>query len=286
MAGDSLSHPKQGHATSNAPFTAGTEVSGTHGIAIARCEGMVSPSPRLLDAASPRLQHPAHRRWGAPAGTLAAEVLPGERWLARPDELLTTVVGSGCCVCVRHRASHVSGMVSLLLATRIDALWCIEHCLQALEDLTDAVLRVSGGESLAELGVWAVLGGDVGVLSAEDREFQNGIVSGLLRDYGAPVIELQHGRSRPLSVCFEPHSGELTLSELEPLSVARLQQDLDCLVRLQWQHDQRIKGRRRHRAGRSPRASSAGARLFVPEPAPIDAQLAHLGAKGVRVRAK
>lgn len=177
------------------------------------------------------------RIWDKGEQRFTVQLLPGQRYVAEEEELLETVIGSGCCLCVRHRVSGISGMVSLLLASDVDALWCIEHCIFSLEDLTHRILQAADADTVAELDVWVAFGGDVGTLTEEDREFQMGVVSTILLDYGAPIVEMHQGKRRPLSIGFDPRAGRVKVRELLEFSVIGMRRDLECIERLQLEHE-------------------------------------------------
>ena len=58
------------------------------------------------------------RYWDRQRGVPAAKILPGEYYVSRHDELITTVLGSCVAACIRDRVSNVGGMNHFMLPER------------------------------------------------------------------------------------------------------------------------------------------------------------------------
>ncbi len=181
--------------------------------------------------------HDIERYWDRREHRFTVELLPGQSYIAENDELLTTVVGTGCCICVRHRESHVTAMASLLLDFGFGALRCVERCVRCLENLTEDVFDASVSDDRDSLEAWVVLGGDLGRLEGEDRNLQVGIVTTILLDMQIPVLEMYLGESRPLSVSFEPKLARMTLSALQSPSIIEMRRDLERIAKLRFDQE-------------------------------------------------
>ena len=109
------------------------------------------------------------RFWEPRLGAWQVQVMPGELYVSRDDEVITTVLGSCVSACVRDTGRGLGGMNHFLLprAPRADTTPSARYGVYALELLLDAVLRAGGSRADLEVKVFGggrVMdpGGDVG----------------------------------------------------------------------------------------------------------------------------
>ena len=75
--------------------------------------------PSEAPAAMPGFEH-IKRYWDAKAGIWVARIAPGEFYITRLDEMISTVLGSCVAACIRDVERNIGGMNHFLLPAEVD----------------------------------------------------------------------------------------------------------------------------------------------------------------------
>ena len=179
--------------------------------------------PRPTHAQPPLLAGFEHvnRYWDRQRGCWAAKILPGEYYVSRHGELISTVLGSCISACIRDASLGVGGMnhfmlpegdgswggTNLSLATRYGSF--------AMEHLINDILAQGGKKSRLEVKVF---GGGRVLASMTDVGMRNiSFVHRFLREDGLKLVSEDVGDIYPRKVVYAPHTGRVFMKKLKNL---------------------------------------------------------------------
>ena len=183
-----------------------------------------------------RLWDREYRRW-------AARILPGEIFVTRHDEFITTIVGSCIAVCIRDPVLRVGGMSLFMLPmqtgqergdSRPDAGGlALRYGRSELERLINEVIKLGANRTRLKAKMF---GGGRNISGMTDAAAKTiAYVRQFLRQHGLPLVEEKLGDSHPRRVMYFPNSGTALVKRLPPryaASVAnREMQYFNSLVR-------------------------------------------------------
>lgn len=174
--------------------------------------------------ALPAFKHIA-RQWDAKLGMCAARILPGEFYVTRGEEVITTVLGSCVSACIRDPDTGVGGMNHFMLpgdnGARHDqwsGLGCLEtrYGVAAMENLINEVLKQGSRKSRLQLKLFG--GGKVMAMEANNVGQRNiDFVTNFVSAEGMTVASKDLGGPWPRKVKFFPRTGKVMVKRMEPL---------------------------------------------------------------------
>lgn len=161
------------------------------------------------------------RFWDSGNGLCAARLLPGEFYVTRNDEIITTVLGSCVSACVRDPVAGVGGMNHFMLpvATSGDSCWNklgleTRFGVAAMEQTINGILKLGGRRELLEFKLFG--GGkiieamDTNDIGGRNIEFVRRFI---LRE-GFKVSASDLGGPWPRKVNFFPKTGRVLIKRL------------------------------------------------------------------------
>jgi len=163
-----------------------------------------------------RLWDRRHQRW-------SAKILPGEIFVTRHDEFISTVLGTGIAVCVRDPVLRIGGMLLLMvpapsglaadeaaeaadLATR--------HGRNDLERLIDEVTNLGACRSRLKAKMFGGGRDFSGISDAAANTIA--LARRFLREQGLPLVEEKLGDRHPRRVMYFPNNGTALVTRLPP----------------------------------------------------------------------
>lgn len=191
-----------------------------------------SCSPLPLQDALPGFGH-IKRYWDSGHACTAAKILPGEYYVTRERELITTVLGSCISACIRDRELGVGGMNHFMLpelerdACGLDSGQLLlsratRYGNVAMEHMINGILKLGGRKVRLEAKIF---GGGRILPNLSDVGARN---IRFVRDYldteGIPVVSEDVGEVHPRKLVYFPHSGRALVKRLGPIPRANLVQ--------------------------------------------------------------
>ncbi len=165
------------------------------------------------------------RIWDSKHRLCAAKILPGEYYVTRTHEIITTVLGSCISACIRDPLSGVGGMNHFMLpgdTKRSLGRWGGGECLEtrygiaAMEKLINDILKQGGSKDRLELklfGGGTVLAMDVNNIGERNIEFARQFV----RAEGFSIAAEDVGGPHPRKVNYFPRTGKVMIRRLRSL---------------------------------------------------------------------
>lgn len=190
-------------------------------IATARRLGRMPPPDVTPSDVLPQFAHIA-RHWDAEHSVFAARLLPGEYYVTRHPEAITTVLGSCVSACIRDARLGIGGMNHFMLpldGSQGHSVWgsavsaATRYGNVAMERLINDILKLGGKRESLEIKlvgggrVLAELTTDIG---ARNIEFVRHYVS----SEGFRVLVEDLGDIHPRRVMYFPQSGRLRVRKL------------------------------------------------------------------------
>jgi chemotaxis protein CheD len=184
-------------------------------------------SPSAAGGPPPGLSGFEHvnRYWDRTRGTFAAKILPGEYYVTREREIVTTVLGSCVSACIRDPLAGVGGMNHFMRPLRAeDGLdpWAgtgVDRATRygnyAMEHLINDVMKYGGQR--ARLAVKVFGGGRVLRADIAVGDTNVDFVLGYLEGEGLRVAARDLGGPHPRKVVYEPSSGRVWMKRLRSL---------------------------------------------------------------------
>lgn len=167
------------------------------------------------------------RQWNAKFGLCAARILPGEFYVTRNNEIITTVLGSCVSACIRDPDTGVGGMNHFMLPGdngRQHGQWGGAGCLvtrygvAAMETLINEIIKQGSRKNRLELKLF----GGGAVLQMEKNKIGQRNID-FIRDFaraeGMAVAAEDLGGPWPRKVKFFPRSGKVMVRRLHSLQV-------------------------------------------------------------------
>lgn len=175
------------------------------------------------------------RTWDGALGQWTAKILPGEFYITRTDEAITTVLGSCISACIRDPGLGIGGMNHFMLpedTTRGRSAWMDEatglstrYGSFAMESLVNGLLKLGARRSCLEAKLFG--GGHVlnAAIDVGDKNIE--FARRWLKTEGFPVLAEDVGDVVPRRVVYVPRTGKVKVRHLRPLEsqdIARREQ--------------------------------------------------------------
>lgn len=193
--------------------------------------GRVAPDDQQLQPALPQFGH-IQRYWEDEHQTFAARLLPGEYYVTRHAEMVTTVLGSCVSACVRDARLRIGGMNHFMLpldGSQGTSAWgaaasaATRYGNVAMERLINDILKLGGRREDLELKL--VGGGRVLAEMTTDIGARNiAFVQEYVRDEGFKVLGEDLGDVFARKVVYFPESGRIRVRKLNAHSDRSLAQ--------------------------------------------------------------
>lgn len=165
------------------------------------------------------------RIWDPKNNLCAAKILPGEYYVTRQHEIITTVLGSCISACIRDPLSGVGGMNHFMLpgdTSKSLSQWgggeCVEtrYGIAAMETLINDIIKQGCRKDRLELKLFGggkVLAMDVNNVGERNIEFARQFV----RAEGFAIAAEDVGGPHPRKVNFFPRTGKVMIRRLRSL---------------------------------------------------------------------
>jgi chemotaxis protein CheD len=193
--------------------------------------GRVAPDDVEMLPSLPQFEHIA-RHWDEEHRCFAARLLPGEYYVARNGEMVTTVLGSCVSACVRDSGLRIGGMNHFMLpldGSQGASAWgaaasaATRYGNVAMERLINDILKLGGHREDLELKL--VGGGRVLAEMTTDIGARNlAFVREYVRDEGFKVLGEDLGDVFARKVVYFPESGRIRVRKLNAHSNRSLAQ--------------------------------------------------------------
>lgn len=161
-----------------------------------------------LPQALPRFDH-IKRYWDPSRKLFIAKILPGEVYVTRNHELVSTLLGSCIAVCMRDRVSNVGGMNHFKLPASSSPTKSANNAnygLYAMELLINEIMKNGGNRNNLECAVFG--GGKVVSSMTSDIGDKNiAFVTQFLKEERIQVVQMKTGGTCALQVYYHPISG-------------------------------------------------------------------------------
>jgi chemotaxis protein CheD len=162
-----------------------------------------------------RFWEPDTRRW-------TVKILPGEFYVTRSDEAITTVLGSCVSACIRDPVARVGGMNHFMLPEdnsirdeRMPVVLATRYGSNAMESLINEVLRQGGLRERLEIKIFG--GGrvlaDMADVGARNIEFVRKYLSIERLQANAQDV----GGEQPRKIVYYPTEGKVRVRKLRPI---------------------------------------------------------------------
>lgn len=181
----------------------------------------------------PPLPQPLHnfghiqRHWDASRKHVIAKILPGEVYVTKNHELISTILGSCIAVCMRDRINKVGGMNHFKLPTagnKTKSSNDANYGLYAMELLINEIMKNGGLRQNLECHVFG--GGKVIAAIKSDIGNKNiAFVNGFLKEERIPVVQRETGGTSGMQVYFHPITGHAYSSRLDEKASAKIKQE-------------------------------------------------------------
>ncbi|MCB1875749.1 MAG: chemoreceptor glutamine deamidase CheD [Chromatiales bacterium] len=167
-----------------------------------------------------------NRYWDRRSNVVAAKILPGEYYVTRSDEMITTVLGSCVAACIRDRVFGIGGMNHFMLPIHDDPSSfagnsnrilssATRYGNYAMEHLINTILTNGGHRKNLEVKVF---GGGRIISELTDVGRKNiEFVCSYLETEGFQVTAKDLGGDSPRKVVYYPKSGRVLMKKLRSL---------------------------------------------------------------------
>lgn len=163
-----------------------------------------------------------NRYWDRERDMIAAKILPGEYYVTRQDELVTTVLGSCVSACIRDKESGIGGMNHFMLPQTnsgkgSDAIVGIatRYGNYAMEHLINTILSNGGKRKNLEVKVF---GGGKIIPALTDVGMKNiDFVLNYLDQENLKILSHDLGDIYPRKVVYFPKTGKVAMKKIQDL---------------------------------------------------------------------
>ncbi len=163
-----------------------------------------------------------NRYWDRERGIIAAKILPGEYYVTREDEVVTTVLGSCVSACIRDRESGMGGMNHFMLPQTSTGKSSDEivgiatrYGNYAMEHLINTILSNGGKRKNLEVKVF---GGGKIIPTLTDVGIKNiTFVLDYLVQEGLKPLAQDLGDIYPRKVVYHPKTGKVNMKKIQDL---------------------------------------------------------------------
>lgn len=166
-----------------------------------------------------------NRYWDAAHDMPAAKILPGEYYVTRGGELITTVLGSCVSACIRDRAYGIGGMNHFMLPISSDVKssngvddilsMATRYGNYAMEHMINDILKHGGRKCHLEAKIFG--GGRMMDALSDVGERNIAFVREYLKVEGIPVINENVGDIYPRKIVYMPTTGKALMKRLRHL---------------------------------------------------------------------
>ena len=161
-----------------------------------------------------------NRYWDKQRSIHAAKILPGEYYVTRANELVTTVLGSCVSACIRDPINRVGGMNHFMLpmkdsrsqSSQVDVSAAARYGNVAMEYLINAILKYGGKRKNLEFKIFG--GGRVLAQMTDVGERNIKFIRQYLRTEGFRVAAEDTGDIYPRKVVYNPFTGKASVKKL------------------------------------------------------------------------
>ncbi len=183
-----------------------------------------SPDGRQMPRALPGFEL-INRYWDRTNLIFAAKILPGEFYVTREDELISTVLGSCVAACIRDRLFGIGGMNHFMLPLDDGSgTWdgsselarSTRYGNYAMEHMINEILKNGGNRNNLEAKVFG--GGRILTEGSDIGRKNIDFVHKFLRAEGIPLISEDVGDVFPRKVNYYPMSGKVRMKKLRQVS--------------------------------------------------------------------
>ncbi len=188
----------------------------------------LSPPPAL-----PGFEH-VKRFWDTQESQFIARVLPGEYYVTRNPELITTVLGSCVAVCARDPVARVGGMNHFMLPDGSCPDWsqpdtATRYGSYAMEHLLNELFKQGGQRNRLEIKIF---GGGRVLNAMTDVGARNiAFIKEFLQNEGYRIAAADVGDVHPRKVLYTPDSGRVRVKKLQTNS-ALVQQETQYMKQI------------------------------------------------------
>jgi chemotaxis protein CheD len=152
------------------------------------------------------------------------KLLPGEWFVSRRHEILTTVLGSCIAACIRDPKAGIGGMNHFMLPTnnRDSGGWGTMASTEnrygsyAMESLINGILKLGGERSRLEVKIFGGAAVIKGMSDVGGRNIE--FVRNFLHTEGLRIVAENVGADTPRRVNYFPRTGEVMIKRLRSLS--------------------------------------------------------------------
>ncbi len=177
-------------------------------------------STKVLSQVAPEFAH-IKRYWDPADGCIIARVQPGEYYLTKEEEVISTVLGSCVSACVRDPFAGVGGLNHFMLpAGGGEGSWCTITAANrygnfAMEHMINDILNAGGRREHLE---FKVFGGGRMIQGMADVGQRNvTFIKEYLAIEGFNIVAEDLGSVYPRKVLFSPISGRVRIKKLRAL---------------------------------------------------------------------
>lgn len=169
------------------------------------------------------------RFWDAPRQRFIAKILPGQFYVTRHQEVISTILGSCVSVCMRDAVAGIGAMNHFLLPRSgghsprneiVAAEPCARYGIDAMEMMLDALER--NGARRERLEVKVTGGGRIGEgmndIGAHNAEFTHEY----MQMNGFKLLACDLGGTAPRKVHYFPDTGKLLIKKLDERSLEHI----------------------------------------------------------------
>jgi chemotaxis protein CheD len=174
-----------------------------------------------------------HRYLDFTTKKVTAKIKPGEYYLTKEDEIITTVLGSCVAACIRDPIAGVGGMNHFMLpSSNTDANNLASAALRygnyAMEHLINDIVKYGGRRDQLEFKIFG--GANVGGISRDVGTKNVQFIKSYLRNERFPIASEHLGGDHPLRIVYYAKSGKLMLKKLDSMHAAPVVQEEKALI--------------------------------------------------------
>ncbi|HXC58709.1 MAG TPA: chemoreceptor glutamine deamidase CheD [Steroidobacteraceae bacterium] len=172
------------------------------------------------------------RNWDNSVGAWSAKILPGEFYITRADEAITTVLGSCISACIRDPAINVGGMNHFMLpedTTRGKSSWlendaglATRYGSFAMESLINGILKLGARRERLEVKLFG--GGHILNVGMDVGDRNIDFARHWLKVEGYKVVAEDVGQTTPRRVVYFPGTGKVRVKHLRSLDSREIAQ--------------------------------------------------------------
>jgi chemotaxis protein CheD len=164
------------------------------------------------------------RFWEPDTQKWTVKILPGEYYVTRSDEAITTVLGSCISACIRDPILRIGGMNHFMLpednsvrdaGSRAPVVLATRYGSHAMESLINDLLKLGGQRQRLEIKVFG--GGRVLTAMTDIGARNIDFVKGYLNLERLPIDAHDVGGEEPRKIVYFPSEGKVRVRKLRPI---------------------------------------------------------------------